>query len=50
MPVSNRFGVLHLEWQLCVYGIPDRFRKQYLVGLHGVASQDIGVVKFPSTF
>ena len=50
MPFLIRFGVLHLEWQLCVYDIPCPFRKQYLVGLHGRSTQDIGVDNFPSTF
>jgi hypothetical protein len=50
MPVSNRFGGPHLEWQVCVLRIAQSLLKQYLVGLRGVSSQDIGLVNFNATF
>lgn len=50
MPFLTRFGVLHLEWQLCVYCISAGLRKQYLVVLQGLPSQDIGTMGLSSTF
>jgi len=50
MPIFARFGVRNLEWQVCILCIPERIRKQHMVGLHGVAPHDIGTLQVPSTF
>lgn len=50
MPCLNRFGGLLLEWQVCVRCMANRVRKQHMVGLRGVYSQDIGAETRPSTF